>query len=293
MLVRIIANPTAGGGRGGARARELDAELRKRGLDTRLCETAKAGDAKEFAGEPGADCLAVVGGDGTLNEVVNGLPSGGAPLAILTAGTANVVARQLDMPREPAALAELIASGSSRPMDVLVSGERRFLLGAGAGLDAAIAAEVKASRGARSSLWAWIRKTLRILLFRDWSKTRVLVDGEVVCEATAYVIVGNCRYSAGVFPATRRAKTDDGLLDVILAKKLSIWRMPLFALAVWLPSFPERSDILYRQGKEVELAPASEPPAALQIDGDPAGHVPARITILPGAVRVVRDGARD
>lgn len=286
--VLIIANPVAGGGQGRVRAEALSRALEARGCAVVCRLTEKSGDGQCFAGEAElVDCIAVVGGDGTLNEVVNGVREPGACIAALPAGSANVVAREFGITPDAERVASWIVEGRARPMDLLECNGRRIILGAGAGLDAAIATAVKARRGSKSSVFHWILPGIQTALHYTYPCVRVTVDGAVVCERSPYVVVGNCRYSAGVFPATRKAQVDDGLIDVVALKRLNAWRLPLLLATVWSPSFPERDDLVYIQGREVHLEPVDGAPVALQIDGDPAGVTPASFTILPKAIRFV------
>ncbi len=287
--VHIIANPVAGGGRGHRVAQSLATALERRGLDVSLFETAQAGDARAEAGRSEVSIIAVVGGDGTLNEVLNGLPEGStAALAICPVGTANVVARELGMRPDPEWVAEAISGGEIRPMDIGLQGSRRFLLGAGAGLDAAVTKAVQESRGRKSSLLKWALPAIRVVLAYTWPRVRVTVDGEVIAAGAGYVIVGNCRYSAGVFPATPKADTADGLLDVCAFSNLTIPRLLWLLANVWRPSFVEKSWIAYRQGHDIRLEPAEgESPAYLQIDGDPAGTIPADFAVASWRVNMV------
>lgn len=292
MRILIIANPVAGGGLGRVRADALHALLREGGAETELLVTGKAGDAQTMAAAAHDwDCIAVIGGDGTVNEVINGLAHDRQTIAVLPAGSANVVAREFAIPSDAAEVARWILEGRSRPMDLLESAGHKIILGAGAGLDAAIATTVKQQRGAKSSVYHWILPGIRTVLAYTYPGVRVTVDGTEICAHSPYVIIGNCRYSAGVFPATRRAVVDDGLLDVVAVKKLSAWRLPVLLGAVWSPRFPEREDVVYVQGKEACIEPVDPVPVALQIDGDPAGFAPARFTVLPQAIRIVTPDA--
>ena len=287
--VHIIANPVAGGGRGRVVARSLATALEQRGIDVSLFETVQAGDARAEAGRCDAAIIAVVGGDGTLNEVLNGLPGRcAASVAICPVGTANVVARELGMRPDPGFVAEAIAAGGIRAMDIGLHGPRRFLLGAGAGLDAAVTKAVQESRGRKSSLLKWALPAIRVVLSYTWPRVRVTVDGEVIASSASYVIVGNCRYSAGVFPATPRADTADGLLDVCALSNLSIPRLLWLLANVWRPSFVEKPWIAYRQGREINLEPAEcEVHAFLQVDGDPAGAIPASFNVAEWRVNMI------
>lgn len=287
--VHVITNPVAGGGRGASMALALVTALERLELSVSMFATAKAGDAREEASRALADVIAVVGGDGTLNEVLNGLPEGaGAALAILPVGTANVVARELGMQSDAEFVARAIAGGNRVSMDIGLHGERRFLLGAGAGLDAAITKTVQEGRGRKSSLLHWVWPAFKVVVGYTYPKIAVTVDGETLVEAADYVVIGNCRNSAGIFPATPRADRADGLLDVCALSGLSKRRIAWLLLNVWKPGFVDQPWIQYRQGREIELAPADpDAPVYLQIDGDPAGIIPARFRLAPWQVHMV------
>ena len=286
MRVRIIANPIAGGGRGKTLAQALEQNLQGKVDAVELSLTGKSGDGKIEAARPGADCIVAVGGDGSLNEIINGLQDLNLPVALLPVGTANVVARELQIPSDPAFVARLIADNKTRPMDVGLCGDQRFLLGAGAGFDAAVVAEVSARRGRKSSKAKWILPGVKTALTYSFPKIHVEVDGDPVSDTAQYVVVGNCRYSAGAFAATPNARSDDGLFDVCMFHKLSLLKLTTLAVAVWSPNFIHRSDVTYLRGKEVRLTPAGEEIPPLQIDGDPADNIPATFTLLDHALQM-------
>lgn len=290
MKVRIVANPVSGGGRGKSMAEALQRHLEGSIGEVELALTQKAGDASIMAGRPGADCIVAAGGDGTINEIVNGMRDTDATLAILPLGTANVVARELGIPRDTKAVAKIIVQHRVRSMDLGIAGGRPFLLGAGAGFDAAVAHAVSERRGRSSSYLKWVGPIVSTALRYSYPKIRAVVDGREVSGSAQYAIVGNCRYSAGIFVATPRAKIDDGLLDVCLMHDLNPLRLAAIALQLHHGRFLERDDVTYIQGKRVELSPASDEPVPLQIDGDPAGHLPGEFGIAEKALRVVVPG---
>lgn len=182
----------------------------------------------------------------------------------------------------------MILAGCTRAMDVGLRGEHRFLLGAGAGLDGAITAAVKKVRGRHSSVYRWVLPVIRTALTYTYPKIRVAVDGTLLTESGDYAIVGNCRYSAGVFPATPRARIDDGRLDVCVLHGLTPWRLIVLALTAWRGRFVERPFVKYAKGTQIDLEAAdADCPIPMQIDGDPAPPTPAHITVLPRALRMV------
>lgn len=286
MYVRIIANPISGGGRGPRSAGSLRDALSAHGIGSECRVTEGPGDAGAWAAEPGADCVVSVGGDGTLNEVANALAGAGTPIATLPLGTANVVARELCAPNDPAALANLIAASSTRAIDAGRAGERIFLLGAGAGLDAAIVEIVHGSRGKKLSFLSYVWPTIRTIFTYAFQPITVSIDGETVCHDAHYVIVGNCSWSAGVFKATPKARLDDGLLDICILRNLGVLKILWLILLAQLPGFAERRAVVYRQGRKVELVSTSGARVPLQIDGDPAGELPATFEIEPKSLRI-------
>lgn len=287
MKVHIIANPAAGGGKGATLAETLHRELESREVPVQLTFTRQAGDGTPIAQRSDADCFVSVGGDGTANEILNGLDLNRAALTILRAGTANVVSRELKLRANPASLADLIAARTTRRIDIGVVNGRRFLLGIGAGLDAAVVRRVAEKTSGLRGLRRWIVPAVKGVLNFNHAPIRIRVNGEVVTEDATYAIVGNCRYSAGVFPTTPRASIADGLLDCCAMHRLSVLKLAAIAVAVWGPGFTARRDIVYRQGAEIELEPAGNLPVALQVDGDAAGFLPARCTVLPQALQVI------
>jgi diacylglycerol kinase (ATP) len=135
-----------------------------------------------------------------------------------------------------------------------------------------------------------VRPAIETILSYDYPRIRVILDGEVISETAQYAIVGNCKYSAGLFPATRRAEPDDGLFDVCLVGDLHPLRLLELAFGVWRRNFPDRKDVVYLRGREVVFEPADGGVVPLQVDGDPAGRLPASFVIEPAALSVIAPG---
>lgn len=286
MNVRIIANPVSGAGRGLKRADALYAALKARGASAERFITSERGEAQAEAARPGADYVVAVGGDGSANEVANGLRGSGATLAILPIGTANVVARELRTPWNPEKLADLIMSGRTRLLDTGEVNGRIFLQSGGAGLDAAVVARVHARRGKRMGYWRYVQPILQTVWTYRFPPIRVLVDGSLFCEDAGYAVAGNCRFSAGAFPLTPEARFDDGLLDVCVFRGLALPRIAKLAIASWMPGFAQRRDVLYIKARHIVFEPASGAPVPFQIDGDPSGLLPATFEVRPASLRV-------
>jgi len=287
MKVRMIVNPVAGRGRGRMLAGRLEDALDRRGIAVDVVYTGARGDAERAAAAPGFDAILAVGGDGTANECLNGMVDSEAALGVVSAGTANVVARQIRAGKDLEGLADLVKDNRTLPIDLGLWNGRRFIMGAGAGLDAAVVTAVQSSRQGPSSIWHWVVPSLRTILSYPVPRVKVTVDGNVLSECGEYAIVGNCIYSAGIFPATPLAKIDDGLLDVVVVEGVSAWRMACLAVGVWRPGFIEWPYIRYAQGESITFEPVEGHEAApLQVDGDMAGQIPVAFTVAPKAVRI-------
>jgi YegS/Rv2252/BmrU family lipid kinase len=285
MNIRIVANPISGGGQGRTQALALQKELEALHFSAEVAFTEKAGDGGNLAADPGLDCVVAVGGDGTINEIINGLEPNTA-LSILPMGTANVVARELGYTRDPAHTAKAIADGNVLELDLIQMGERKIILGAGAGLDAAITETVSGSRGKKSSYLKWIMPTIKTAFAYSFPPIRVVVDGQEVSDSGQYVVVGNCRSSAGLFPATPQARMDDGFMDVCVFHRLSVLKMMTLAATVWNPNFVNRKDVIYLKGKAVRLESRDGESVPFQIDGDPGGQLPVTFEIAPQSIQV-------
>lgn len=288
MRTLVIANPIAGGGQGSARAEALRVALTDRGADVEVYLTQKAGDAMERASDvAGYDCVVSVGGDGSANEVASGLAGGDVPLAILPMGTANVLASELGHPADPVRLADLIVAGNVRRIDRGVHDHGHFVMCAGAGLDAAIVQEVAAHRGKTLGYTKWIRPVLELLASYTYPPFKVFVDDHLVCEEAQYVVIGNCRYSAGVLCLTPDAQLDDGLFDICICHHVDSIIMIRLALESFGPGFAQNSDIIYKKGRSIRIEPIGEVPVPVQIDGDPGGVLPLNVRMDAGVLPVL------
>src|SRR5918994_2068858 len=178
MLIAMIANPHASRFSGRQRDRVVAAIGARHKLE--LLQTGHPGQATELAARAvaeGTEVVAVLGGDGTVNEVVNGLRGSDAALALLGGGRVNVVARGLGLPADPdratARLLDLLATGARRRLTLGVAGERCFALNAGLGLGGAIVREVERRQRAKQPYGdrAYVAAGLKALLV-DYDRDR-------------------------------------------------------------------------------------------------------------------------
>jgi len=297
--IRIIANPASGRGRSGRRAREVMLQLVERGCSVEVVETRAPGDARRIAFEArSVDALVAVGGDGTINEVANGFSSPAAPpVGIIPAGTANVLAKEIGLPRRPADLAEIIASGREIAWDlgVVHPGDRRFLLFASAGFDAQVVHDFHRRRDGRIRMSDYVMWGVRTFLGWTVPRIRVEIDGRRLAEEAAWVIVSNVRSYGGPLVFTPGARYDDQKFEVMIQRRrhkvdtAHLFGASLLAWATGLESRP--ADVTFHQARRVRLASADGRRVPLQVDGDPGGFLPAEIEMAPKGIRILGPGA--
>lgn len=263
------------------------------GCTTELSETRQSGDARRFAAEAGgAGAVVCIGGDGTVNEVLNGLAlPGGPPLAMIPCGTANVLAKELKLPRTPEGLARMIANGREARWDLgvdRVSG-RKFLLFGSAGFDAHVVHVFHAARRGPIQMWQYLLWGLKCLTDHRPPRMSVEVDGRLVAEDASWVQVSNVASYGGPLVFTPRAVVDDGLFEVMILRsphRRDTARM--FAAALFNYFFRAEYplvDVEFVKARRVALR--SEERVPVQYDGDPGGHLPVDFEIVPGGIRIL------
>ncbi|OYW17962.1 MAG: hypothetical protein B7Z55_11525, partial [Planctomycetales bacterium 12-60-4] len=224
-------------------------------------------------------CLVAAGGDGTVNELLARYP--GVPLTVLPLGTENLLATYLQIPLCGKAVAAIVAGGDLRQIDVGCVGERRFVMCAGVGIDAAVIHAVHQARKGHITKWTYFWPTLRSLWLYP-SAELVLTDDSGVEHSCRQILVFNLpRYALGLRFAPD-AIGDDGFLDVRLFTGNMRRNALRFVWRAWwgiLDRDPNVTRLRIRRAKITSVEPV-----AVHADGDPAGTTPIEVTVLPLAL---------
>ncbi|MGI9121791.1 MAG: diacylglycerol/lipid kinase family protein [Rubrobacter sp.] len=289
---RVICNPTSGGG-----AYDPD-EIRDEldGMEVEWIETGGPEDAIGAAEEWREGLLIVAGGDGTINDVVNGLGRAGFPegvtLGILPAGTGNDLAATLCIPEDPELAEDVIRQNRERRLDVARVrsegiGERFFINVATGGLGAEISDANDEELKERWGKLSYLRASLEVARNFDVRELTIYLDGEGYQVKAVNVAVGNCRYTGGGWPATPMANPEDGLLDVVVIETLGIGALLDLAPAVLSESnYLDNDGVLFVRAKEIRIE--TQPPGLeFTADGEVIGNEPAQFSVLPRALRVI------
>jgi diacylglycerol kinase (ATP) len=310
MKLLVIGNPIAGGGKAGAKMAQLEGVLRQRGHDIEVRRTTARLDAMRWAGElpDDLDRLIVAGGDGTLNEVLNGLDDvGRVPLIQMPAGTANVLVRELRLPWKPTGVADLVESGKVRQLDMGVMSRldaqhseqedesqltsQRFLVLLSSGFDAMVIEDIHQNRTGKLGARGYVMPVLRTLRKREHARLRVTIDeGDQNMQQydAAMVVVANSQNYAGYFRLADKASMDSGVFDVVMVPKITIGSLARYAWAAKRGKISSMKDVIYVHAKRLRIESEDvHGSVAIEADGEYAGRTPIEVEIKAGAVPMV------
>ncbi|HEY9421050.1 MAG TPA: diacylglycerol kinase family protein [Thermoanaerobaculia bacterium] len=290
MKTCVIINPNAGS----AVEIELYRERLERipGVGVRL--TGKEGDAQRIAAEAlaaGVELIVAAGGDGTLNEVVNGLAAdfGHARLGLLPLGTGNDFARSINVPADFEGALAVLAEGRVQPLDVALARfgkEDRYFINMGAGGFSSMVSEKADEAKDRWGPLAYMRAALGTLPELQGFKAVFTVNGVERLEIETYnVIVSNGRFVAAGIPVAPHSKLDDGLLDVMIVPAVTGGQIAMLVPQVLLGRHLDSDLIHFRKATRLEIT--SDPPMSFNVDGEVIGECPVSFEILPRALKVV------
>jgi diacylglycerol kinase (ATP) len=304
----LIHNPNAGSG-GNARRRQLDVARRilsAGGIEAELTETTGPGHAIEIAQQAAREKRQLViacGGDGTLNEVVNGLAhlqnGHRVPLALLPGGTANILAKELSIPWNiPNAARGLvgaevyeIALGLATPLEQPKK-KRYFLSVAGAGPDGMIVYSIDLGLKARLGILAYWWQGAREVFRYTFPRFRVRT-GDRQLEATL-VVIGRTRHYGGPFKITDQANLFEDQFEVLALTTRSGFRYLSYLPTLWMGNLRKEEDAHYWKADTLTCEPLDGKPVYAQVDGEPLSRLPVEFSIVPRALKlVVPRGAKD
>jgi diacylglycerol kinase (ATP) len=284
----VIINPAAGGGRARRSVDWVRERLAPRS-EARIEITRRPGDAEALAGNAarlGHDRVIAIGGDGTVQEVVNGLLSAGAQatMGIVPLGSGNDLARSLALPAELATAWRTAIGHAARPIDVAharngAGGERWFASAGGIGFDAQVAAAMADRRGWQAGRAGYLLTTLAELRRFEHRRIRLTVDGEAETGDMLFVAIANGAYYGGGMRIAPDALVDDGLLDVCVVGDISRLTVLRQLPNLYRGTHVNHPAVSLRTGTTIEAEADGGGTTRIHLDGEPFGSLPLHVTI--------------
>jgi diacylglycerol kinase (ATP) len=282
VKLAIIFNPAARG----EKARSLEEKVRSlTGPETPLF-TSRPGEtgglARQLAQE-GHSTIVAAGGDGTINEVVNGIAGLDVSLGILPTGTMNILACELGLPTAQLEQCwEIIQRGFTRSIDLAMANDQYFVQLAGIGLDALALRETDLNMRKTIGPISYIFAAAQII-GRPAPRLEICFD-ERETMGGCFVLVGNGRFYGGPLSFFPNAKNDDGLLDVLVFKHQGYLDIIRYLQGVLIGNHADFADIEYRQIHSLRVI--SDRRVPVEIDGEVSFHTPVHFRVGPSKLRV-------
>ncbi|QDU52548.1 diacylglycerol/lipid kinase family protein [Gimesia panareensis] len=283
--VAIQRNPISGKGDRAALILDLVQHLKQQGIRPRLFSNRER--MQEYVAEriqtTPPECIVAAGGDGTVQDVVNRYPD--QRIAVLPLGTENLLARYLGIPKSGAFVAEMIKQGASREIDVCQLNQRKFVLMASIGFDAAVVENLAQVRRGNISYLSYLKPVLRTLYDYPFESLLISID-EGASEETAYhaIVVNIPAYGLNL-NFSPDAVDHDGMLDLILFRKRGIISMLLYLWQIIRGTHLTSKYVQKIQARSIRIH--STKPVPIQTDGDPSGLTPAEIKVIPRALKLI------
>ncbi len=285
LTVAIQRNPRSGSGIRAAQLSKLMKGLKEQGFEPLLFT-----DREEFGKQLQSEgfrsdlkCIVAAGGDGTVDDLINRHP--GLPLAILPMGNENLLARQFGIPQDGNKVAQIIARGYSKTIDLGQAGSYRFAVMASCGFDAEIIEQVHRKRTGHITKLNYIGPILKRLWLNRCEPLRVFTSANSSPRICEMVVIANLPSYALNLSICPDAIENNGLFDICLFKSASRWNMALNFLRGILTSKIESPLIERFQSDSLRIE--SDRPVTIQADGDPLGETPLEFKILPQALELI------
>ncbi len=280
----VILNPAARSDR----ARAQLARVTEMAENCDMLLTTSPGEAERMARAGAADgryrTIVAAGGDGTINEVVNGLAGSSATLGLLPLGTVNVFASELGLPcHNLGACWDVIRRRHTRVVDVASANGKHFVQLAGVGLDAQAVKETTFAFKKSFGPLSYIISAAQIAA-RKPPRLHIECADTAATEAS-FVLVGNGRLYGGPFPFFKLARLDDGLLDVVLFKQLGYLEIIRYLQNVFFSSEIRAPEVEYFQTRALRVSADTAVP--VEIDGELVGECPVTFQMEDRTLRVI------
>jgi diacylglycerol kinase (ATP) len=283
----MIYNPHAGGmRRGGGKVAFIKEALGAQGIELRLLPTQTQGDATILARrivESDYQLVVACGGDGTINEIVSGMAGSHLPLMIFPAGTANVLAHEIGLPKDLNRCVQLLRKGIMRRISLGRAGSRHFALMAGIGVDAGVVGAVNPALKSKIGQGAFWLAGFQQLTRYHFLPFEIQVDG--YSHVCTFAIISKTRWYAGRFQLTPHASLFSDDFEICLFHSTNRWRYLTYLLYSSFRKHERLQDVTILHGKEIKAEGSDQ--VMVQVDGELIGSLPQEFQIQEDALTLI------
>lgn len=297
-----IVNPVSGGNKDQKKSEAIIQHLTNAGIKLSVKKTFDRGSAIQLAKEAveaGHLHLIVIGGDGTLNEVVNGVmlqqkvATNEVKIAMFSLGTGNDFIRTLNIPKSYSEAAKVLLAGNTKTIDAgwvtyhlnNQNQKRYFINVLGMAFDGAVTDNANSTKGAIGKL-TYLKSVLVTLFKYEPTQIKIVVDDIVVANETIYCInIGNCKYSGGGMRMVPDAIPDDGLFDITILKPLPNMVAIANLHRLFNGTIKKLKQVIALRGKKIQVF--SEPAICAEAEGEFLGWSSFEVEIIPKAITIV------
>ena len=298
MKAKLIVNLTAGGGKPRQHLKKVLQYLKENGLKFEVCYTSRQGEAIELAqkaADDGIDLIVSIGGDGTANEIVNGImqSKNNPSLGIIPLGWANDFIKSIDIPSDLIEACKILIKGKIKKIDVGVINDQIYFANLfGIGFDAEVAKlanQMKSThpRWNKLSAFVYIFATIKKLLSPfGYHEVKVKIDQQEIKSKILFVAIGNGKIYGGRFKITPEAILDDGWLEICLVEEMGRLKYLMSIPKVFKGTHKSIKGISFYRAKEIVVQ--SSEPILSQISGEVIeGQKKYTITLLPKRLKLI------
>ena len=289
MYWAFIVNPIAGTGFALKTMKNLENQLRQRGIEYKIFLTERPGHATQIAtelsGQEQVYAVVAVGGDGTASEVAAGLSETGKPMGIIPAGTGNDFIKTAGIPNDPLKAFEILLSRKPVDTDTGTVNDQFFLNVCGTGFDVTVLDFAESLKDKHRGLTPYLIGLLKAIHYYQSIQLKVTADGKT--EEGRYLVcsIANGRYIGGGIPICPKADPTDGKLDLVLIKHRSRWQIPFYLPGLMLSRDLKFKITKYRRVSRIMIEGEN---LRINIDGEIQPMKKAEFTVKPASLRLIR-----
>jgi len=298
LKAELIVNLTAGGGKPHKHLNTVLKYLKENGLNFKVCTTSHQGEAVELAqkaADNGAELIVSVGGDGTVNEIVNGImkSKNDPPLGIIPLGWANDFIKSTDIPSDIIEACKILIKGKTKKIDIgVINNQIYFANICGVGFDAEVAQLANHMKSKHPNLrilsaFVYVFATVKKLLSPfSYHNVKIKFDGQEIHSKILFIAISNGKIYGGRFKITPEAILDDGLLEVCVVEEMGRFKYLSIIPKVFKGTHASIKGINFYRAKEVVIQ--SSEPVLAQVSGEVIeGQKEFTITLLPKSLKLI------